>query len=249
MRIDSTGLTPTSLTEYIEQLNTAFRDALGANLSVSPQSPQGQLVGVDALARARTDEVAVAVASGMNLYTATGAQLDSLCSVLQIPRAPATRSTVTVTLTGNPGTVIPASSHARTSEGAVFELSSETTISASGSTDAPMAAIESGPVVAVAGTLNSIVEPVTGWTGVTNAEDAVLGSVIETDSDYRARYLRSLAVAGRGSLETIEANILATEGVTDVLVRDNPTASTATISGSIGSCWCVGMRSKRRYRF
>ena len=239
MRIDRTGIQPTSLTEYVALLERVFRDSLGQTLNLASETPQGQLIGLDALARAQADEVAVAVANGMSLNLATGTQLDAIGSILLLPRIVGERSIVTVTLTGDPGTTIPTGSRTRTDDDAVFVLDSKVIIPASRSVTATMRSEELGPIPAPAGTLTQMVEAITGWTGVTNPADAQLGRNAETDREYRRRYPMEVAHNGRDGLEHMRARILRVEGVADARVVDNTTNDDITVQGTVINARCI----------
>lgn len=231
MRIDTSGITPTSLEEYVTELEEAFVAAFGPAINLAPETPQGQFIGIDALARTLADEVVVAVAQGLNLHTAFGHQLDSLGSLMLLPRIAGERSIVTVTLTGTANTVVEKGKRASTGDGAVFALDDDATIGSGGTVDATMRSVDLGPIAAPAGKLTQIVDAVTGWTAVTNAAAAQLGRAKESDIDYRSRYTREVSHNGRYGTEHVLATVLAVEGVTDALVRDNDTNASVTTQG------------------
>ena len=86
-----------------------------------------------------------------------------------------------------------------------------------------MESVEFGPVAAAAGTLTEIVTSVSGWTAVTNAANAVLGRLRETDSAYRIRYDLLTSRLAAGFPAAIRSRILQVDGVTRALVHDNDT--------------------------
>lgn len=223
------GVEPTELTGFVSLLETAFRDALGADLSLESATPQGQIIGALALVLTQADELAVHIANGLNLETAIGRQLADYGSLLSLGRIDGERSTVTATLSGIPGTIIPSGSRARTVAGAVFSTDFRSTIGSGGTVDALMRSVEVGPVVATAGQLNQIVDVVAGWTGITNAQAAALGRDVESDLDYRIRYRGEVAQHARDALEAVRARVLEASGVTDALVRDNATSASVTV--------------------
>ena len=229
MRIDSTGVTPTPMEQYVEQFEDEWRSAFGPAVNLQAESPQGQHVGISSVAWANADEVVVSVAEGMNPNTAVGRQLDAMFGIMLVERIEGERSIVTVTLTGAVGTIIEQGRRARTSDGAVFSLDARVIIGVTGSEDATMRSVENGPIVALAGGLNVIVDAVTGWTGVTNALAAQLGRNEEGDFGYRRRYNSVVAHNGRGSIEHIEAHLRSIEGVTDARVVDNDSRSDVTV--------------------
>ena len=228
-QITSTGVEADGLTGFTQRFQQIFRDALGQDLDLSVESPQGQIISGSSLMLAQEEQALIGVSNGFDIDRAIGQQLDDLCSLLLIERSIAKYSTVTVTLTGTAAAVVPKGKRARTTAGAIFALTSEATIGSGGTVDATMQATESGPVAAAAGTLTSIVDLVAGWTAVTNAAAATLGRVTEPDVSLRARHDRHVHRNARGSLSAIESTVLEVDGVTDVLARDNTTNSDETV--------------------
>ena len=229
--ITPTGIRATELGEYVEDLEAAFRSALGDDLSLEAATPQGQIIGALALAYTQLDELAIHVANGMNLYTAANSQLGDYGTLFSLPRTAGQQSTVMATLTGTPNTVVPIGSRARTSAGAVFATTEQVIIDNSRSVDVMMRAIEFGPLMAAAGALDMIVDAIPGWTGVTNAAVAELGRDAESDADYRRRYGNEVAIHARDGLEAIRARVLGTANVIDCHVRDNSSTVDEMIQG------------------
>lgn len=87
-----------------------------------------------------------------------------------------------------------------------------------------------GPVLALATTVNYIVTPVSGWASVTNLEDGVTGRNMETDQELRLRRIRSLKILGAASVEAIRARLEQdVQDVTAAYVFENKT--NATVDG------------------
>jgi uncharacterized phage protein gp47/JayE len=87
----------------------------------------------------------------------------------------------------------------------------------------PFESEEDGAIVATSGSLTTIETPVSGWSLVTNAEDADLGRDIETDSELRERRNNELIAQGNAPLNAIRANVLAVDDVTSCKVFQNTT--------------------------
>ena len=229
--LTAAGITPTDLTGYVERLEQALMNALGADLNLAPETPQGQLAGEFGIVFTESDELAVYVANGMNRETASGRQLDDFGTLFSIPRIQGERSTVAATLSGAAGTVIPVGSRVQTANRAVFATDASAIIAAGGTAVVLCRAVDFGPIAAPAGELNRLVTVISGWTGVTNTLAAKLGRDRETDAEYRRRYTGEVAVHARDGLEAVRARVLETDGVTDALVRDNTTTASVTVQG------------------
>ena len=227
--VTAEGTAPTTLAGYLARLGTAFRTALGSDLDLAPESPQGQLIEQLALILAQADEALVAIGNGQSADRAIGRQVDDLYSLLNVRRLLSRHSLAEVTLSGVANTVVPDGARARTAAGDLFALMSRITIPIAGTVTATMRAVEVGPVMAAAAALMLIVDPIAGWTGVTNAAAATPGRDAETDQQYRARYGRVLGHNASGPLAAIEAAIRETVGVSDAIVVENATDSNVTV--------------------
>lgn len=82
-------------------------------------------------------------------------------------------------------------------------------------------AVETGPTIATAGSLTTIVTPVAGWSGAVNMLDADLGSDIETNEALRVRREQELARPGSSPLDALRADLRAVDGVTAVGIFEN----------------------------
>lgn len=83
-----------------------------------------------------------------------------------------------------------------------------------------------GPVQAFAETLTVIVTPIFGLDSVFNLADTIEGRNIETDLELRQRRVRTLQVAGAGTVEAIRSRLLALTEVIAALVFENVTLIT-----------------------
>ena len=220
--LDRTGITPRDIAGYRAIFQERYRNAFGQDLAFDEETPQAQQIGIFALALAEVDEIVVADANGVSISKGIGFQLDESGELIGVMRRGATRSLVTVSLTGVAGTVIPARSRVRTAAGAEFRTRIAVTLTGAGDT-VQMESEAFGPIPAPAGTLTQIVTVIAGWTAVTNAEAAALGRLRETDVNYRGRYQSFTARLAAGFPAAIRARILDVEGVIRAIVHDNDT--------------------------
>ena len=227
-KITATGIEPIGLTGFVERMEQVMRGAFGNDLSLASETPQGQFIALMAQSFTEVEELAVYVAAGQNLNQAAQNQIGDYSTTFSLPRIQGERSAVTATLSGTDGTQIPAGSRASVSTGGVFATAIDAIIPSGGSIDVLMRAIENGPVIAAAGTLDTPLDAIAGWTGVTNAADATLGRLVESVPEYRLRYDGEVAVHSVDSLAAIRARVLEQEGVTDSRVFDNTTTADVT---------------------
>lgn len=92
--------------------------------------------------------------------------------------------------------------------------------------DVGVTAEDTGPLHANAGTLTDIQTPLSGWTSVTNAMDAVLGADIESDAGLRQRRVIELRSSGNAALDAMRGALLNIPNVTAVTIFENAAAST-----------------------
>jgi uncharacterized phage protein gp47/JayE len=148
-------------------------------------------------------------------------------------RALPTFSKVTASVTLNAGITLPAGSEARV-PGASVEFATDVSVTNGGGSPAvlpvAMTATGTGPTVANAASLTEIVTPVSGWTAVTNATDAVLGQDDESDTALRLRREAELRVQGGAAIDAIVADVRRVAGAIDATGTDFPGTSTYQIT-------------------
>ena len=213
-----------------QEVQQEYVSALGDDLDLSPETPQGRLIEAETLCRKAVLDNNALIANTLNPNTSFGVFLDALCAMTGTVRATATRTAVLCTLTGSPGTLVPAGSQARTKAGDMFSLVNDTTIPASGSVQSYFEAVETGAVACQVDTLTQIVTPVTGWETVNNPTAAVLGTEEESDSSLRAKRQQQL-YRGEALLQAIISAVRQVEGVLSVYGYENYTNAIQTVDG------------------
>ncbi len=222
------GFAQMTLDDLKTDIENALKAEFGDSIDLTPQSPFGILTGVMAERFADLWALGGALDAAFTPDGATGTFLDNLCGITGTMRLPATYSTVTVTVSGTPGTVLAAGKVVSVATiGTRFVLAGGT-IGGGGTVDLLATAEQTGPKIAAAGTLTVIATPVAGWASVTNALDATPGTNIETDAALRIRREVAIRASGLASLDSIRAAVLAVTGVTACSVFENTTEITDT---------------------
>lgn len=229
--ITPTGASAASLAENRSNLDARQREAFGEDLSMSPQTPQSMWSGIAALGLTEVGEQGVRAALfGSSVDHAEGVFLDAIGSLLDINRLVATRSRVTVTMTGVAGTGVPQGSRAKTDpDGDEFRTLADAVLSPAGIT-VEMEAVEEGPVEASSGTLTVIVTVIAGWETITNTADASAGIARQSDANFRASFLVRTAHSSIGPMPALEA-ALDEAGSLKTRVTENNTDIAAEIQG------------------
>lgn len=214
-----------------EQVENEYKAAFGDDLDVSPETPQGVLITAETLARDAVIRNNAALANQINPNMAGGIFLDAILALTGTRRDPAERSTVTATLTGVAGTIVPAGVIAATTDGDQFALTSTVILDSSGNASGNFQCLLFGPVLVPSGALNTIVSGVLGWESVTNTDAATPGRAEQSDEQARAFRRNALAIQGQSTAEAITSGLYATDNVKSLQFRENVTNATATIDG------------------
>src|SRR5277367_5673296 len=119
--LDATGVIIADTSSLLADVQGEYQSVFGADLIVTPDTPQGVLITAETLARTEVVNNNAALANQINPNIAGGVFLDAILALTGMQRTAQTQTLVTnVTLTGVAGTVIPAGSQAQTAAGDVF---------------------------------------------------------------------------------------------------------------------------------
>ena len=128
--VTSTGVSVPDATAVLAKVQAFYQDTFGTALSLESATPQGRLMELDALSRRFALGVCALCANQMDVDRSQGVFLDSLASLFMLTRNPQSYTTVSATLSGVSGTIVPAGSLAMTTNSDIFELTSSVTLGA-----------------------------------------------------------------------------------------------------------------------
>lgn len=232
--LDTLGLSATvtaegiSAPDYQTVLDTItgyFQQIYGSDAYLDPDSKDGQMVALVALAIHDANNTAISVYRSFSPATALGDALTSNVKINGITRRAATNSTVDLLLTGTVGTTITNGS-VRDTNSVVWNLPATVVIGSDGTVVATATCVNSGAVAAVAGSVNGINTPTRGWASVTNPLAATVGIAAETDAELRVRQSQSVALASLTPFDAVDGAIANVEGVTRHKLFENDTETT-----------------------
>lgn len=238
--ITDAGFVRTSPDDVKTALEASWRSIFGADIDLDPESPDGQLIGVLSESLGDLHQLAEDVYNGVTPAGASGAMLSRLMGINGLQRNAGDYSTVTLTLTGTSGVVIPEGSligHATQSD-VVFTTTAAATL-AWGTASVAARCTEKGAVAAEIGSLSVILTVVAGWTQVTNAAEASLGTPIETDPEARNRREVAVATPSQAMLDGLYGALLADVDENDIgagagcegaAVYENDTSDTVEVT-------------------
>ena len=157
--IDSKGVRLLTELYFNDRLTNIYKTALGDQLDVSPETPQGQVIDLDSKVWRNVEKATVIIIKSLDIDSADGIFLDYLGTLLGIKRRRGTKTTISATVGGVAGTVIAKGSKAATlTTGHEFQTDYQVTIGTGGNVDVAMSAVSVGPIEVVIGELTSIVE-------------------------------------------------------------------------------------------
>lgn len=232
--LDTLGLSATvtaegiSAPDYQTVLDTVtgyFQQIYGSDAYLEPDSKDGQMVALVALAIHDANNTAISVYRSFSPATALGDALTSNVKINGITRRSATNSTVDLLLTGTVGTTITNGS-VRDSNSVIWNLPATVVIGTDGTVVATATCASTGAVAALAGSITTINTPTRGWVSVTNPLAATVGVAAETDAQLRVRQSQSVALASLTPFDAVDGAIANVEGVTRHKLFENDTETT-----------------------
>ncbi|EEO5288763.1 hypothetical protein G6C20_000314 [Salmonella enterica] len=234
LNLDTLGLSATVTAEGIsapdyqtilDTLTSYFQQIYGSDAYLEPDSKDGQMVALVALAVHDANNTAIAVYNCFSPATGYGAALTSNVKINGIARKGATNSTVDLLLTGTAGTTI-TNGTVKDTNNVIWRLPDSVVIGVDGTVTATAICSKSGAVAAPAGTITTINTPTRGWTSVTNPAAATVGAPAETDAELRIRQGQSIAIPSITPFEGVDGAIANIAGVTRHKLYENDTGKT-----------------------
>lgn len=234
LNLDTLGLSATVTAEGIsapdyqtilDTLTSYFQQIYGSDAYLEPDSKDGQMVALVALAIHDANNTAISVYNCFSPVTGYGAALTSNVKINGIARKGATNSTVDLLLTGTAGTAI-TNGTVKDTNNVIWRLPASVVIGVDGTVTVTAICSNSGAVAALAGTITTINTPTRGWTSVTNPAAATVGAPAETDAELRIRQGQSVAIPSITPFEGVDGAIANIAGVTRHKLYENDTGKT-----------------------
>ncbi|NIF20250.1 baseplate J/gp47 family protein [Candidatus Pantoea multigeneris] len=222
--VTASGISAPDYQTVLSTLTGFFQQIYGTDAYLEPDSKDGQMVALVALAINDANNTAVTVYNSFSPSTAQSDALTRNVKINGITRNGATNSTVDLVLSGTAGTTITNGS-VKDANGIIWNLPASVTIDTGGSVIATATCANSGTVAAVIGSVNQINTPTRGWTSVTNASTATVGTAVETDSALRIRQGQSVALPSLTPFDAVDGALENVDGVTRHKLYENDTGS------------------------
>ncbi len=249
-QVTITGLEIKTIAQIIADLTSGMQTIYGADINVSQNSPDGQLINIFAQAAEDNLELLLDVYNSFSVELAYGTVLDQRVALNGLARIQGTYTITNVTvvvdraltLTGldtfaiDPTVVVFTVADA---EGNQFYLEETHVFSVAGSAVLAFRAVTIGQVETTQNTITNQVTTVLGVTSVNNPSVATsTGINEETDAQLKVRHAEMFKLAAYGPADAVRAGLLSVDDVSDAYVIENDTASTVN-SVPRNSIWCI----------
>lgn len=231
MPLTATGFQRRTRAEIVEALEESLRSRISDKLDLTERTVLGNLVQICAEHFDQFEALLEEAYASFDVDSASDDRLVALSLLTGTPRRGATKGLVDVTLTTGgtfagaaPGELVATV----TNEASNRWVNRDDVPAGTGPHSAVFEAETAGAAgIAPAGTLTVIADGgATGWTAITNADDATPGTDIESIEDLRLRRELSVAAGGSRTRNAIRAKLVAVDGVLSAEVFENVTSST-----------------------
>ncbi len=213
MKIDSTGIQKSDLTDYLAFWTNKLREKYGNDFVIKKEGFVDNIATSSSLTMLELESVIMFLAKQLNPYTAEGEFQDALYALIGLYREYATFTTVQRTITGQAGTVCLAGDikfkNKLTDD--IFVLNSDVVIGDSGKSKGTFKAIELGAIELPHEASLEIVNAPDGITSVsyTEGEDTeIVGSDYQDDAMFRERWMINQSQSGSATQGGIYAALL-----------------------------------------
>ena len=243
--VDATGIHTETLAAITADLKAQMRAIYGADINLDANSPDAQMLGIFAQAKIDLLDCIAQVYNSFSPSAAIGTVLDQRAALNGIVRQGATYTRTYITVTTDRAVNLPGLDTSTSpftvadSTGNLFNLETTTT-TGTGAASLVFRSAVAGAVATTPNTINVIATITLGVVSVNNPTSAIsTGLNEETDVAFRIRRAKSVANPSRGFLEGLVGSLFAVDGVLDVSIYENVTASIDAYSVPAHSIWAI----------
>jgi hypothetical protein len=235
LRLDADGLQTETLEQIIDGLATELIELYGPNFRArDAKAMAGQLVNAVGETASLAQQQLLATYASMDPDGAAGRPLDARVGLTGTRRQGATSSYVDGILTFTDAGTAPQGMLIRNEDnGTLWELTDGPHVATGAEAiAAQVTAVETGPILAQAGTTWGTVTVVPNLAGFTNpTDDANVGRDREPDPELRTRRRVELYAQGQGPLAAIQGRVSQVDGVLFCRVYHNPSTAPVDSDG------------------
>lgn len=225
--LTSTGYVLQTQNDWFAQERQFYLD-IDPLWNLDPSTPDGLKMAHDSEIFYALDETLQQAYNSKDPNKAKGNDLDIVCSLTGTIRSGGSRSSVQLTLTATPGTLIQAGNRFESvTTGSRWTTDQAVTADSLGSATVNATCTVVGPTQADAGTITRIVDVVAGLASVTNAAPATPGTEGQRDEQLRVTRATAVGKPGNNQIDSMIGELFGVDGVRRVKVYENDTDSNA----------------------
>lgn len=218
----SKGLKYPDTEEIKQQVIDRYAQAL-PNAILDDATPLGMLVNADTALLQEFIESYAYMLSQYNVKYAKGVFLDAMYQNLGIYRIKNSYSYATVTFYGSPNQRIPVGTIVSNGDNNEFLTQEEAIITSSGAVNVLVKAVDVGAIPVGVGTITKLNSAIPNITSVNNITAGTVGSIEETDADFRVRSRGITGLGSNGGIVSIRSAVNNVNGVVNSIVIENTT--------------------------
>ncbi|WP_210459595.1 baseplate J/gp47 family protein [Pantoea ananatis] len=222
--VNAQGISAPDYQAILSNITSYFKQIYGTDAYLDPDSKDGQMVALVALAIHDANNTAIQVYNSFSPSTAMSDALSRNVKINGIGRNGETRSVVDLVCIGTAGQTITNGS-VRDANNIIWNLPASVTIQPDGQVTVTATCATPGAVAAMPGTITQISTPTRGWTSVTNPSAATVGTAIEQDYALRIRQSQSVALPSLTPFAALDGAIANVSGVIRHKLYENDTGS------------------------
>lgn len=245
--IDANGLQTATRDEIVTNFNTALEAIYGADIVLTPDTPDGQWIGIMAQATIDLEDLLTQIYNSFDPDNAVGVILDQRCAINGIQRRPGTFTITNITIVTSQALNLYGLDQAvqeiftvADNAGNQFQLQTSQSIAGPGTYVYSFQAALPGAVLTVPNTITVPVTIVLGVDSINNPTSyTTLGVNEETDAALRLRRQQSVSLPSQGYLAGLLAALENITGVSAAFVYENDTGITNGDGVPGHSIWCI----------
>jgi uncharacterized phage protein gp47/JayE len=239
-KIDKDGIKIPTLQELIEKKTNEFKIIYGNDINVEQNTPDGQLINIEAQAETDLGEFLLGVYNSFDPDVAVGRELDRVVSYKGLSRKGATYTQLNISITTDRACEVKAGFIVSDDVGNNFILANDFTCGEAGIYITLFQSATAGEVTVELNAVKNIVTPVLGIVGVINNSNPVnIGVNEESDFELRSRFSGSVALNGKSGADNLYSQLLNVANVTSCYIDNNRTNETNRYGTPPHSIWAI----------
>jgi len=239
-QVTDQGYIARTLPEIIVDLTDLFKSVYGADISVAPDTPDGQFIGILAQMFADYEQIGAAVYKQLDPSSATGRWLEQRAAYVGVHKNKGLSSTLpAVQIDAKEGTDIPNGYTVTDGSNIKWIIAAPTTVGANGFTYSNFISEDTGAFTVPIGTELKPTIQISGVTRILSTVEVIPGNNRDTDPALRNKlFARKLLVNSDVCTRIMDA-LYKVEGVVTAAAYENPENEVNDLGSPPKSIWVI----------